>query len=185
MFFLVAIRGADSSSNSLTCAAHAFIFPAWARWSRSAICRRSSTAFSNRARHRRACRCRTTFLASFGNRRGNRLKKSCGNAFEVGNPPPASRALSWCAKVAKSGNVESLSGSIAVPAVVDASLVVDALLLGEERLIRRLERETARFAPHLIDLEVLDAFRGILDRKSTRLNCSHRCISYAVFCLKK
>src|SRR5437762_9815619 len=29
----------------------------------------------------------------------------------------------------------------------------------------------------------LFAFR--LDRKSTRLNSSHRCISYAVFCLKK
>src|SRR5437879_7173482 len=27
--------------------------------------------------------------------------------------------------------------------------------------------------------------RCILDRKSTRLNSSHRCISYAVFCLKK
>src|ERR1017187_10752864 len=26
---------------------------------------------------------------------------------------------------------------------------------------------------------------GILDRKSTRLNSSHRCISYAFFCLKK
>src|ERR1017187_538922 len=26
--------------------------------------------------------------------------------------------------------------------------------------------------------------RGITDRKSTRLNSSHRCISYAVFCLK-
>src|SRR5437763_2886072 len=26
---------------------------------------------------------------------------------------------------------------------------------------------------------------GITDRKSTRLNSSHRCISYAVFCLKK
>src|ERR1017187_5894 len=25
---------------------------------------------------------------------------------------------------------------------------------------------------------------GLLDRKSTRLNSSHRCISYAVFCLK-
>src|SRR5437764_7640581 len=30
--------------------------------------------------------------------------------------------------------------------------------------------------------EVLDGRR---DRKSTRLNSSHRCISYAVFCLKK
>src|SRR5437879_9498130 len=27
--------------------------------------------------------------------------------------------------------------------------------------------------------------RGPTDRKSTRLNSSHRCISYAVFCLKK
>src|SRR5437879_13743113 len=27
--------------------------------------------------------------------------------------------------------------------------------------------------------------RRRLDRKSTRLNSSHRCISYAVFCLKK
>src|SRR5437879_13607681 len=27
--------------------------------------------------------------------------------------------------------------------------------------------------------------RGAGDRKSTRLNSSHRCISYAVFCLKK
>src|SRR5436189_4222739 len=36
---------------------------------------------------------------------------------------------------------------------------------------------------------LLDTFicRGALhqDRKSTRLNSSHRCISYAVFCLKK
>src|SRR5437879_11655920 len=27
--------------------------------------------------------------------------------------------------------------------------------------------------------------RLLIDRKSTRLNSSHRCISYAVFCLKK
>src|SRR5436189_5640100 len=30
-----------------------------------------------------------------------------------------------------------------------------------------------------------EAGRARLDRKSTRLNSSHRCISYAVFCLKK
>src|SRR5437762_7451109 len=29
------------------------------------------------------------------------------------------------------------------------------------------------------------ACQGTIDRKSTRLNSSHRCISYAVFCLKK
>src|SRR5436189_4472601 len=33
---------------------------------------------------------------------------------------------------------------------------------------------------------VFDSFEcAIQDRKSTRLNSSHRCISYAVFCLKK
>src|SRR5437764_4930432 len=31
----------------------------------------------------------------------------------------------------------------------------------------------------------VDPYRGAEDRKSTRLNSSHRCISYAVFCLKK
>src|ERR1017187_10612949 len=29
------------------------------------------------------------------------------------------------------------------------------------------------------------SFVTLIDRKSTRLNSSHRCISYAVFCLKK
>src|SRR5437762_14056642 len=43
-------------------------------------------------------------------------------------------------------------------------------------------------APPLVDY--LGDFTGYLDqtledRKSTRLNSSHRCISYAVFCLKK
>src|SRR5437762_8814644 len=32
---------------------------------------------------------------------------------------------------------------------------------------------------------VLEEHVGEGDRKSTRLNSSHRCISYAVFCLKK
>src|SRR5437762_3856882 len=49
-----------------------------------------------------------------------------------------------------------------------------------------LEKLTAKLRGYsslkdLIDSEFLD--RG--DRKSTRLNSSHRCISYAVFCLKK
>src|SRR5437879_11025823 len=34
-------------------------------------------------------------------------------------------------------------------------------------------------------LALADAKFGLGDRKSTRLNSSHRCISYAVFCLKK
>src|SRR5437762_5608769 len=31
----------------------------------------------------------------------------------------------------------------------------------------------------------VDSALAVKDRKSTRLNSSHRCISYAVFCLKK
>src|SRR5437763_8381129 len=41
--------------------------------------------------------------------------------------------------------------------------------------------ETSKGA--LADLVLIAA--DTLDRKSTRLNSSHRCISYAVFCLKK
>src|SRR5437764_8934540 len=37
----------------------------------------------------------------------------------------------------------------------------------------------------LVALEDLAHVAGQRDRKSTRLNSSHRCISYAVFCLKK
>src|SRR5437879_9902150 len=62
---------------------------------------------------------------------------------------------------------------------------------------------TTLFRSHLPDLHyrsalrcpVLDEYEGrstydptcssSTDRKSTRLNSSHRCISYAVFCLKK
>src|SRR5437762_6950669 len=35
------------------------------------------------------------------------------------------------------------------------------------------------------DLDEAVPFLAEIDRKSTRLNSSHRCISYAVFCLKK
>src|SRR5437762_14390425 len=37
----------------------------------------------------------------------------------------------------------------------------------------------------IADLPRLVGLAGAEDRKSTRLNSSHRCISYAVFCLKK
>src|SRR5437763_9785227 len=42
-----------------------------------------------------------------------------------------------------------------------------------------------RFQPHDVLLVELKLGRVFEDRKSTRLNSSHRCISYAVFCLKK
>src|SRR5437762_5497524 len=35
------------------------------------------------------------------------------------------------------------------------------------------------------DADQVERICGGQDRKSTRLNSSHRCISYAVFCLKK
>src|ERR1017187_10886866 len=41
------------------------------------------------------------------------------------------------------------------------------------------------FADQLLDGGQSVGRRRHLDRKSTRLNCSHRWISYGVFCLKK
>src|SRR5437879_11378246 len=46
---------------------------------------------------------------------------------------------------------------------------------GEHHRQYRLEHDPARSHPR----------QALQDRKSTRLNSSHRCISYAVFCLKK
>src|SRR5437762_9875431 len=45
-----------------------------------------------------------------------------------------------------------------------------------------LERDRGRVDAEELDLE---AVLRQQDRKSTRLNSSHRCTSYAVFCLKK
>src|SRR3712207_8495755 len=49
-----------------------------------------------------------------------------------------------------------------------------------------IHRETAAALAYARGaIELLGAFPGQLDRKSTRLNSSHANISYAVFCLKK
>src|SRR5437762_13680682 len=48
--------------------------------------------------------------------------------------------------------------------------------------MRFLDRLHATAAPVVLNGPIRG---GIPDRKSTRLNSSHRCISYAVFCLKK
>src|SRR5436189_3062059 len=63
--------------------------------------------------------------------------------------------------------------------------------------LRSMPRAVARFC-HEFDLQLVQLLREAhgwhfvaeaghrpRDRKSTRLNFSHRCISYAVFCLKK
>src|SRR5437879_4543938 len=47
-----------------------------------------------------------------------------------------------------------------------------------------VEFAAARFGTRLI-VVMGHSQCGAVDRKSTRLNSSHRCISYAVFCLKK
>src|SRR5437762_9333117 len=47
-------------------------------------------------------------------------------------------------------------------------------------------RDSILAAPNVLDLALFFDLAGRAgDRKSTRLNSSHRCISYAVFCLKK
>src|ERR1017187_10716292 len=50
-------------------------------------------------------------------------------------------------------------------------------------------REAALEALHRgicrLGIELRKRYSRMPDRKSTRLNSSHRCISYAVFCLKK
>src|SRR5437879_9073353 len=43
----------------------------------------------------------------------------------------------------------------------------------------------ARVGSDLFGPATIENFKRLGDRKSTRLNSSHRCISYAVFCLKK
>src|SRR5437763_9456170 len=55
--------------------------------------------------------------------------------------------------------------------------------LGDRRQ-QRLRVGVGRIGDHARRAAILDGAAGG-DRKSTRLNSSHRCISYAVFCLKK
>src|SRR5437879_7238778 len=50
---------------------------------------------------------------------------------------------------------------------------------------RKGVRELSSQAPRRAENCIVKENREIIDRKSTRLNSSHRCISYAVFCLKK
>src|SRR5437762_7946234 len=60
----------------------------------------------------------------------------------------------------------------------------DSALVYRE-LTEALLPDSADEAFHLSNAEVRRYANGSIDRKSTRLNSSHRCISYAVFCLKK
>src|SRR5437762_5419864 len=55
----------------------------------------------------------------------------------------------------------------------------------DPRRVRRLDHRGALDHVCGANLPVYSARLSTGDRKSTRLNSSHRCISYAVFCLKK
>src|SRR5437764_11299592 len=58
--------------------------------------------------------------------------------------------------------------------------------VGRSRAKRaRDRRDEAVVLPRCADGDAQAAGASGPDRKSTRLNSSHRCISYAVFCLKK
>src|SRR5437762_8878390 len=61
-------------------------------------------------------------------------------------------------------------------------------VVGEHHEHRVVGDETLRNAERLRNptfLFLVAVEEPVEDRKSTRLNSSHRCISYAVFCLKK
>src|SRR5437879_10885060 len=76
-------------------------------------------------------------------------------------------------------------GPVDLPGFVE-HLRDGALKVGLRGTIR-METPVIYFhSSHEVRASVNVAFsRGVIDRKSTRLNSSHRCISYAVFCLKK
>src|SRR5437764_5877566 len=61
----------------------------------------------------------------------------------------------------------------------DALPICAALGVGETPVVEHLKQRVEHVGVRLLDLVEEQ------DRKSTRLNSSHRCISYAVFCLKK
>src|SRR5437764_8699944 len=57
------------------------------------------------------------------------------------------------------------------------------IILAGKDLIGTAQTGTGKTAAFALPILTLLGHHG--DRKSTRLNSSHRCISYAVFCLKK
>src|SRR5258707_9713481 len=66
-------------------------------------------------------------------------------------------------------------------------LIVVCISIGAAYVVHLLaERPFTRSSrPHAPQVPPPHVFRGVPDRKSTRLNSSHANISYAVFCLKK
>src|SRR5437762_8089083 len=68
---------------------------------------------------------------------------------------------------------------------VITGIVAFGILALQTRGFRRLEAVIAGLVGLIVLSFATQVFLAKPDRKSTRLNSSHRCISYAVFCLKK
>src|SRR5436189_6276555 len=71
------------------------------------------------------------------------------------------------------------SGTTRVSTIARVTSVAVTARRKSVEFIRIPPQESAALAAQM------GANANFLDRKSTRLNSSHRCISYAVFCLKK
>src|SRR5437879_8364791 len=98
-------------------------------------------------------------------------------------PPPASRLFPYTT-LFRSQELGAKVSYRLEDAIGDVDVIM-MLRLQQERMTAGLipsTREYARFWGLTLDKLARHARP---DRKSTRLNSSHRCISYAVFCLKK
>src|SRR5437762_10184856 len=77
------------------------------------------------------------------------------------------------------------SSDLGAAASVHMTLELDAVVVHAAEAVEREHLEPARIG----EQRPVPGHEAVqpaeLDRKSTRLNSSHRCISYAVFCLKK
>src|SRR5437879_8320551 len=91
----------------------------------------------------------------------------------VGNPPSATSGTGGSGALGRLEQPPMLEDGVAVGHSGDV-VSHRASATGGSMLGLRLHRLIAMLSRHETQ-----------DRKSTRLNSSHRCISYAVFCLKK
>src|SRR5437762_6514555 len=67
------------------------------------------------------------------------------------------------------------------PKAVSEYLVERMIAAGAEQICMVISAEKTDIVKYYAERN----YAAEIDRKSTRLNSSHRCISYAVFCLKK
>src|SRR5438445_7435131 len=83
--------------------------------------------------------------------------------------------LLWGGSALLSRGSDTITGSLAVPALVEADVDTITIVKATDSIV--LVKQAPPPAPA--------AWTVNGDRKSTRLNSSHANISYAVFCLKK